>query len=115
HWSLPSRTFPSFAWNQTKPSAFALLGKSPMPSARYYREQAQLLLFWALAAKDLDHATQLTAQAIEQLTRSLQADGARRDDLDQVIMCFNEDQITSRRALQQQQQQPQAKSYSDPE
>jgi hypothetical protein len=77
-----------------------------VPSARYYREQAQLLLGWALAARDPDHATQLTARAMELLGRSLSAEGSHGTDLNQAIMEFNDAQVVRRPALQQQQIQP---------
>jgi len=74
-----------------------------MPSARYFREQAQLLLNWALRASDPDHASQLTARAIELLNRSMTAEGV---ELDQAIAEFNNEQMRLRpRVLQQQQQQ----------
>jgi len=80
-------------------------------SARYYREQAQLLLAWALTARDPDHATQLTAQAAELLNRSMTPDSAQRADLDQLIMEFNNEQMRPR--LQQQQQQARDKRDED--
>jgi hypothetical protein len=71
-----------------------------MPSAHYYREQAQLLLTWAIAASDPHHATQLTARAIDLLNKSMTADGSRGID---AIAEFNNDQLRPR--LQQQQRQ----------
>jgi hypothetical protein len=76
-----------------------------MPSARYFREQAQLLLGWALATSDPDHATQLTARAVELLSSSMEAEGARGVDLNQSILEFNESQLRPRPAQQQQQRQ----------
>ena len=56
-----------------------------MPSVRYYREQAHLLLAWALETSDPDHATQLACQAIELIKRSNQMAAAiRRPVLDQI-------------------------------
>jgi len=64
-----------------------------VPSARYYRKQAQLLMMWALAASDPDRATRLTARAIDLLQRSMIAVGSRGIDLDQAIMEFNNGQM----------------------
>jgi hypothetical protein len=79
-----------------------------MPSVKYYREQAQLLLGWALATNDADQATQLTTRAIELLTRSIQAEGVPTG-LNQAAAEFNAlDPDFTRPAQQQQQVQPKA-------
>jgi len=62
-------------------------------------------MMWALAARDSDQATQLTARAIDLLQRSMTADGSRGIDLDQAIMEFNDGQMCRRPILQQQQRQ----------
>jgi len=85
-----------------------------VPSARYYREQAQLLMSWALAASDPDHATQLAARAMELLQRSMTAEGARGLDLDQAIMEFNNEQMRPRPVQQQQQRQQAPANRDDP-
>ena len=88
-----------------------------MPSARYYREQAQLLLIWALAVSESDHATQLTARAMELLKRSMDTEDARGVDLNQAILEFNQVPFRPRRVQpqQQQQQQTQPKRKQDEE
>jgi len=83
-----------------------------MLSAHYYREQAQLLISWALAASDPDHVTQLTARAIELLQRSMNAEGGVA--LDQAIMEFNNEQMRPRPAQQQQQRQQAQANQDDP-
>ena len=85
-----------------------------MPSARYYREQAQLLMSWALAASDPDHATQLAARAMELLQRSMTAEGSQGLDLDQAIMEFNNEQMRPRPVQQQQQRQQAQANQDDP-
>jgi len=77
-----------------------------MPSARYYREQAQLLLGWALATSEVDYATLLTTRAMELLAKANAADQGDVMDLNQAIAEFNEAQMRVRPAQQQQQVQP---------
>ena len=78
-----------------------------MPSARYYREQAQVLLGWALATSDADYANRLTTRAMELLARANEAyQGGAMMDLDQVTAEFNEGQMRPRPIQQQQQVQP---------
>ena len=81
-----------------------------MPSARYYREQAQLLLGWALATSEVDYATLLTTRAMELLAKANDADRSTVMDLNQAIAEFNEGQMRARPAQQQQQIQPRARN-----
>jgi len=80
-----------------------------MPSARYYREQAQLLLGWALATSEVDYATLLTTRAMELLAKANEADRDNGMDLNRAIAEFNESQMRVRPAQQQQQIQPRAR------
>ena len=74
-----------------------------MPSARYFREQAQLLLNWALATNDPDYATWLSTRAMEHLAQANQASDGVPDHLHQAITEFNNEQLRGRPKLQQQQ------------
>jgi len=74
-----------------------------MPSARYYREQAQVLLSWALATSDPDYATRLTARAMESLAMANQASGG--PGLSDLIEVFNDAEMRKSPQLQQQQRQ----------
>jgi len=74
-----------------------------MPSAKYYREQAQTLLGWALATADKAYAAQLTARAMELLARSGEAEETPTG-LHQAIAAFNDQQLAPARPAQQQQQ-----------
>jgi len=80
-----------------------------MPGARYYREQAQLLLGWALATSEVDYATLLTTRAMELLAKANEADRDNGMDLNRAIAEFNESQMRVRPAQQQQQIQPRAR------
>jgi hypothetical protein len=91
--------------NQRK---FAAVGRSTtfdavtaMPSARYYREQARLLLGWALATTDPDYADLLSTRAMELLAKSNQAGRARTIDLIDAIAEFNDGQMRARPKQQQ--------------
>jgi len=81
-----------------------------MPSARYYREQAQLLLGWALATSEVDYATLLTTRAMELLAKANEADRDNGMDLHRAIAEFNESQMRVRPAQQQQQIQRRAQN-----
>jgi hypothetical protein len=90
-----------------------------MPSARYYREQAQVLLGWALTTSDAEHATLLTTRAMDLLARSKDVDDAQAGaDLNQAIMDFNDQQMRNcltQHHQPQQQQQVQPKEEQDQE
>jgi hypothetical protein len=73
-----------------------------MPSARYYREQAQLLLGWALATRDDVYASRLTTQAMELLVKAREANDGRAD-LDLAVREFNETQLDTPHLTQRQQ------------
>jgi len=81
-----------------------------MPGARYYREQAQLLLGWALATSEVDYATLLTTRAMELLAKANEADRDNGMDLNRAIAEFNDSQMRPRPAQQQQQIQRRAQN-----
>jgi hypothetical protein len=67
-----------------------------MPNANYYREQARLLLYWAIASSNPQTAERLTKRAQEMLELARRTDSmaeARVDALD----IFNTSQMTPRR------------------
>jgi hypothetical protein len=77
-----------------------------MPSAQYYRDQAQVLLAWALATRDEYYAAQLTKRAKELLAKAGQVDDGQAD-VTHAIDQFNQSQPDRpSRAQQQQQVQP---------
>ena len=65
-----------------------------MPSARYYREQAETLLCWARAANDKAYAARLRTPAAEEFE---QAETAREaiTDLNPLLMEFNAQRLNS--------------------
>jgi hypothetical protein len=70
-----------------------------MPNANYYREQARLLLYWAIAASNPQTAERLTKRAQQMMEMAQRADsvaGTRVDALD----IFNASQMTPRRDKQ---------------
>ena len=73
-----------------------------MPGAKYFREQAQLLLAWALATTDPDYATLLTTRAMELLAKSTQRHGDPAFRLTDALDEFNDQQLRGRPRLQQQ-------------
>ena len=64
-----------------------------MPSARYYREQAQLLLSWAIVTTDPDYATLLSTRAMELLAKANQAGDSRVPDINDTLDDFNAQQM----------------------
>jgi hypothetical protein len=88
-----------------------------MPSARYYREQAQLLITWALATTDPDFAMRLEARACELLALAELPQNQSVGDLTPLLDEFNSGQL--RKSVdpapirQQQQQQQQAQPKDD--
>src|SRR5690242_9332381 len=83
-------------------------GTALMPGARYYREQAQLLLGWALATSDPDDATLLRTRAMELLAKSNLAGDNRESDCNPAIDEFNDGEFRKRVAQHQQQIQPES-------
>lgn len=63
-----------------------------MPSARYYREQAKLLLSWARAANDPACAARLNVQAANALEEARDAREAVAD-LNPLLAEFNQQQL----------------------
>jgi hypothetical protein len=91
-----------------------------MPSARYYREQAQLLLTWALATTDPDFAMRLEARACELLALAELPQNQSFSDLAPFLDEFNNQQLRTSvvdpaPVRQQQQQQQQARPSDDDE
>jgi hypothetical protein len=70
------------------------LGVGMMASARYYQEQAELLLGWALVASDPRIAAKLNAQAMEYLALAKQSDDPATRALHRAIDAFNHGQLT---------------------
>jgi hypothetical protein len=64
----------------------------PMPSARYYCQQANTLLSWAKATKDKASAIRLRAQAAKELEHAAEAREAVAD-LDPLLNEFNTQQL----------------------
>jgi hypothetical protein len=84
-----------------------------MPSARYYREQAQLLLTWALATTDPDFAMRLEARACALLALAELPQDQSFRDLTPFVDEFNSQQLLKSDGpapIQQQQQQQQQQS-----
>ena len=63
-----------------------------MPSARYYRDQAKLLLSWAGATHDPAQAARLKAQAANALEEAREAREAV-SDLNPILSEFNLQQL----------------------
>jgi hypothetical protein len=63
-----------------------------MPSARYYREQAKVLLSWAKATRDKAYASRLRERAAKSLAQAKEAREAVAD-LNPLIAEFNEQQM----------------------
>jgi len=63
-----------------------------MPSARYYRQQAKLLLSWAKATKDKAYAARLRARAVVELGLAQEAHEAVAD-LNPLLAEFNAEQL----------------------
>lgn len=63
-----------------------------MPSARYYRRQAKLLLSWAKVTKDKSYADRLRTQAATELAHARQAHEAVAD-LNPLLAEFNAGQL----------------------
>jgi hypothetical protein len=70
-----------------------------MPNANYYREQARLLLYWAIAASNPQTAERLTKRAQEMLDRARRTDSAAETRVD-ALDIFNASQMTPRRQKQ---------------
>ena len=68
-----------------------------MPNANYYREQARLLLYWAIAASNPQTAERLTKRAQEMLALAQRTDAAAEARVD-ALDIFNASQMTPRRA-----------------
>jgi len=65
-----------------------------MPTPRYYREQANLLLTWAAESTDQEHKTALEARARELLAQAkLPADPEVPPTLDPLLDEFNDQQM----------------------
>jgi hypothetical protein len=64
-----------------------------MLSPRYYREQAQIILSWALAASDPVEASELTARGMEMLAKEAEAYKRGTLDLDWALDEFNSQQL----------------------
>ena len=87
-----------------------------MPSAHYYREQAQLLLTWALATTDPDFAMRLEARACELLALAELPQEQGFSDLTPFLDEFNSQQLLTGddpTPVRQQQQQQQARPKDD--
>ena len=87
-----------------------------MPSARYYREQAQLLLTWALATTDPDFQMRLEARACELLALAELPQDQSFSDLTPLLDEFNSQQLRTSgdpAPVQQQQQQQQQQARPD--
>jgi hypothetical protein len=65
---------------------------SPMPSPRYYQQQAKTLLTWAKATKDKACARRLRVQAAAELEHAEQAREAVTD-LNPLLAEFNTQQL----------------------
>ena len=63
-----------------------------MPSPRYYRQQAKLLLTWAKATKDKAYAARLRACAAMELEQAQEAHEAVTD-LNPLLTEFNTQQV----------------------
>jgi len=63
-----------------------------MPSARYYRRQAKLLLSWAKATQDKSYADRLRTQAATELENAQKAHEAVAD-LNPLLAEFNARQL----------------------
>jgi hypothetical protein len=63
-----------------------------MTHRSYYRQQAKLLLSWALAASDPDHAARLEAQAC-QLLMLAELPEDSDVDFDHLVDEFNDEQM----------------------
>jgi hypothetical protein len=66
-----------------------------MPTARYYQQQAKVLLAWARATRDEAYAVELRARAAKELEQAAKARAAV-SDLDPLIAEFNEHQMWKR-------------------
>ncbi len=82
-----------------------------MPSARYYRDQAQILLAWASSTNDADYATLLTTRAMDLLAQANGADDIQAPTLSKAINAFNEQQMGPRPTQQQQHAQPKEEAH----
>jgi hypothetical protein len=86
----------------------ALKALGPMPSAKYYQEQAELLLMWAAATRDRDHAARLEGFARLLLEEAQVPEDPTFRDLTPFVDEFNDQQMrkteTPEPARQQQQQ-----------
>ncbi len=82
-----------------------------MPSASYYRDQARLLLSWALAARDPQVAARLEARARLLLAQAELPDCSVVRDLNPILDEFNQQQMAGPR---QQRQQPQQQQQAQP-
>ena len=69
-------------------------GRREMPNANYYREQAQILMKWAVSVTRPDLAERLTNRAQEMLRLAEQAD-SRADAQGGVFDIFNAAQMKS--------------------
>jgi hypothetical protein len=59
-----------------------------MPSQRYYRNQAKILLSWSKATKDKAYAAELRLRAAKELERAEEAHEAVAD-LNPILAVFN--------------------------
>jgi hypothetical protein len=66
-----------------------------MPSARYYQQQAKLLLSWAKSTKDPAYAAELRARAAWELQQAQTAREAVAD-LNPLLAEFNDQQMRKR-------------------
>jgi len=76
-----------------------------MASAKYYREQAQLLPSWSLATTDPEYASLLSARAMELLADARESKESDIGLID-AISEFNETQVCNGVTQHQQQLQP---------
>jgi hypothetical protein len=86
-----------------------------MPSARYYRDQARLLLQWADDAQDEAATRRLTARAQDMLAMAQTADQPSGKPAVDAVEQFNEQQLIPDKPVVQQQQQQQQGMKLDPE
>jgi hypothetical protein len=70
-----------------------------MPNANYYREQARLLLYWAMAASNPETAERLSKRAQQMLDMAQRADSVVETRVD-ALDVFNASQMTPRREKQ---------------
>jgi hypothetical protein len=70
-----------------------------MPNPNYYREQARLLLYWAIAASNPQTAERLTKRAQQMLEMARRADSVVETRVD-ALDIFNASQMTPRRDKQ---------------